>query len=95
MRRSILALGLFGASALALTTVSLAATTAATPSWPSGALEKADPRVLAFYDGMCEHYADSQGLVGDARGSFVTRCRGSIPKVFPVGYDESSGGGGE
>ena len=95
MRRSILTLGLFGASALALTTATLAVTTTTTPSWPSTALEKADPCVPAFYDGMREHYADSQGLVGDARGSYVTRCRGSIPKVFPVGYDESSGGGGE
>lgn len=95
MHRSIVTVFLFSASALALSTASIAATTTATPSWPSGALEKTDPRVLAFYDGMCEHYADRQGLIGDARGSFVTRCRGSIPKVFPVGYDESSGGGGE
>ena len=56
-------------------------------------LLKDDPRVLAFYDGMCAQYADRQGLVGPARDAFVANCRASIPQVFPVGYDESSGGG--
>ena len=65
------------------------------PQWPNGAEDKNDPQVLAFYDGMCAQYADRQGLGGNAREAFVTRCRGSIPNVFPVGYDESSGGGEE
>ena len=65
------------------------------PQWPAGAQEKDDPRVLAFYDGMCAQYADQQGLAGTDREGFITRCRTSIPKVFPVGYSESGGGGGE
>ena len=69
--------------------------TPASPQWPAGAMQKDDPRVLAFYDGMCAQYADAQGLSGDARDTFITRCRASIPRVFPVGYDESGGGGGE
>jgi hypothetical protein len=72
---------------------SMAAAATASPQWPAGALQKDDPRVLAFYDGMCAQYADRQGLVGPARDAFVANCRASIPQVFPVGYDESSGGG--
>lgn len=87
-----------GAAALVLLAASAAVFATSNPSagpqWPAGAKEKNDPRVLAFYDGMCAKYADQQGLAGTDREGFIVRCRTSIPNVFPVGYDESGGDGG-
>jgi hypothetical protein len=65
------------------------------PQWPAGAEDKNDPQVLAFYDGMCAQYADNHGLSGADRDAFLTKCRADIPAVFPVGYAEGGGGGGE
>jgi hypothetical protein len=95
MNRLTLAAAMLTAAAAFVPGTLLAAAAGQSPEWPAGAQQKDDPRVLAFYDGMCAQYADRQGLGGDAREAFVTRCRGSIPNVFPVGYDESSGGGEE
>lgn len=65
------------------------------PQWPAGALDKDDPRVLAFYDGVCGRYADDNGLSGAQRDAYLANCRADMPAVFPVGYDEGSSGGGE
>lgn len=65
------------------------------PQWPSGTLDKNDPRVLAFYDGLCSRNADDNGLRGTERDTYLAKCRANMPAVFPVGYDERSGGGGE
>jgi hypothetical protein len=83
--------------ALTCPAVSLAAVPAGAgqPVWPAGAQKKDDPRVLAFYDGQCARYADQNGLSGEKRDAFMSSCLASIPAVFPVGYAEGGGGGGE
>lgn len=67
----------------------------AQPMWPSGVQQKDDQRIVAFYDGQCARYADQNGLTGEKRAAFVSNCRANIPSVFPVGYAEGDGGGGE
>jgi hypothetical protein len=93
MNRITLATCLLSAAAALAPAASMAVTATASPQWPAGALQKDDPRVIAFYDGMCAQYADRQGLAGSARDAFIANCRASIPRVFPVGYDEAGGGG--
>jgi len=93
MRQSIAASAGIAAAGLLLASAAVpAASPAQGPQWPAGAADKSDRRVLAFYDDMCAQYADRQGLTGDARDDFISGCRTSIPRVFPVGYDEASGG---
>lgn len=65
------------------------------PVWPAGATDKKDPKVLAFYDSQCRLWADSQGLAGDARDSYLAKCREGAAKVYPVGYGPPAVGGGE
>ncbi len=65
------------------------------PTWPAGAQDTNDPRVLAFYDGTCAHYADQNGLTGVARDAYLTKCRTDMPEVYPVGYAQGGGGGGD
>lgn len=81
---------------LALLTLGAQAAMASTPlpQWPAGAT-KGDPRLQAFYDGMCAVYADRNDLAGADRDAFVKQCLGSIAKAFPVGYAAGGGGGGE
>jgi hypothetical protein len=89
-RLSQLALALFALAPL----VAVASNQAATqPVWPSGVLDKSDTRVLAFYAGVCDQWADRNGLQGDDRENYLVRCRANGPAVFPVGYDDSEGGG--
>jgi hypothetical protein len=61
--------------------------------WPAGALDKQDPRVLAFYEDQCSRWADGQGLKEQERSAYLERCRVNVAKVYPVGYDESDDGG--
>jgi hypothetical protein len=76
--------------------VSAAALAATEPvAWPAGAQDKQDSRVLAFYDAQCGHWADGQGLSGEQRSAYLERCRADAAKIYPVGYDPKSGGGGE
>lgn len=65
------------------------------PQWPAGTLDKGSPRVVDFYAAMCERYADGSGLTGEERDGFRENCMLTIARVFPVGYEEGSGGGGE
>lgn len=65
------------------------------PEWPAGAQKKDDPRVLAFYDGMCAFWADQNGLTGTQREDYMVKCRTDASAVFPVGYVEGGDGGGE
>ena len=95
MNRFTFAAALLSLPAALTATAAMADMAASAPQWPADAQEKNDPRVLAFYDGTCAQYADRQGLVGEAHDAFVTRCRGSIPRVFPVGYEEGDSGGEE
>ena len=67
----------------------------AAPVWPSGAMDKKDPRVLAFYDAQCNRWADTKGLAGDPRESYLAKCKTNAAKVYPVGYAPPSVGGGE
>jgi hypothetical protein len=71
----------------------LAAVASDQPVWPSGVLDKNDARVLAFYAGVCDQWADQNGLQGEDRENYLVRCRANGPAIFPVGYEESSGGG--
>jgi hypothetical protein len=70
----------------------LAAAASNQPVWPSGTLDQGDARVLAFYAGVCEQWADNNGLRGEDRENYLVRCRTNGPAVFPVGYDDSEGG---
>jgi hypothetical protein len=84
--------------ALVLVAVAVAAPTVSfgdQPAWPAGAQKKDDPRVLAFYDGMCALWADQNGLTGEQRDAYLTKCRMDASAVFPVGYVEEDSGGGE
>ena len=65
------------------------------PVWPAGAQKKDDPRVLAFYDGMCGYWADQKGLTGAKRDDYLAKCGKDASTVFPVGYVEGGDGGGE
>ncbi|MCF7989910.1 MAG: hypothetical protein K9M02_05660 [Thiohalocapsa sp.] len=80
---------------LALAATSVLASANEGPQWPAGALDKGSPTVVGFYAAMCERYADGNGLSGAERDSFRENCMMSIARVFPVGYEEGSGGGGE
>jgi hypothetical protein len=62
-------------------------------AWPAGALDKQDPRVLAFYADQCNRWADGQGLTGEQRTAYLERCGVNVAKIYPVGYDESDSGG--
>lgn len=88
--RPALALGLVCSMACAV-----AAEQATPPVWPAGATDKKDPKVLAFYDGQCQYWADRQGLGGDARVAYLTTCRANASKVYAVGYGPPAVGGGE
>ena len=79
------------AAALAAPVVSFGAE----PAWPAGAQKKDDPRVLAFYDGMCAQWADQNGLTGKKRDAYLAKCRTDAGEVYPVGYAQGGGGGGE
>lgn len=65
------------------------------PTWPAGTTDKKDPKVLAFYDSQCQGWADNKGLAGDARDSYLAKCRQNAAKVYPVGYGPPAEGGGE
>jgi hypothetical protein len=78
------------AAALAAPVVSFAAE----PVWPGGAKKSDDPRVVAFYDGMCAKWADQNGLTGEKRDAYLTKCQADAPAIFPVGYGGGGGGGG-
>jgi hypothetical protein len=79
------------AAALAAPVVSFGAQ----PVWPAGAHKKDDARVVAFNDGMCAQWADRNGLTGEKRDAYLTKCRADAPAIYPVGYAEGGGGGGE
>ncbi|MCB1786486.1 MAG: hypothetical protein KDJ33_09555 [Gammaproteobacteria bacterium] len=61
--------------------------------FPADATLPDDPRVTAFYGAQCEQWADARGLQGIERQSYVDGCRANGPAIWPVGSEESSGGG--
>jgi hypothetical protein len=80
---------------LAMAVAAQSAAVADQAVWLAGAQKKDDPRVLAFYEGMCTHWADQNGLTSEGREVYLAKCRADAPSVFSVGYEEGDGGGGE
>ena len=78
----VMALSLLGLSA---------ATQAADPQWPQDALDDKDPQVIAFYTQRCNQWADESKLQNPAREAFQANCMSSAPKLWPVGFEASSG----
>ncbi len=66
---------------------------AASPQWPADALDESDPRVQTFYAQQCDQWTEQSKLQGEARGKFLANCMGSAARIWPVGSDNSSGGG--
>lgn len=72
---------------LAMSGTALAAQRA--PEWPADATKENDPRVVAFYQGRCNQWAEENGLEAEARSNFVENCLQAAPTVWPVGEDPS------
>ncbi|MCB1831788.1 MAG: hypothetical protein H6964_03330 [Chromatiaceae bacterium] len=62
--------------------------------WPKGAIEKDDPRVLAFYERVCNQWADKNGMADELRKAYLEKCKSEAPSIFPVGYAEDAAGDG-
>lgn len=85
--RVLLAAGVFAVAA--------GAYAADAPTWPAGVMNKDDPRIQSFYEGMCDRYAEQADIQDGDRDAYLAQCRERIAKVFPVGYAKGGGGGGE
>lgn len=62
-------------------------------AFPNDAIDPQDPRLAGFYAGQCDQWATTQGLKGIERQNYIDGCRANGPAIWPVGTEQSSGGG--